>query len=363
MPPPGRGPLPSMRSLRVFESAGRMGNFSRAARELHTTQSAVSRTIADLERRLSTRLFERNHRSVRLTEAGEILHVAVVAGLARIGAGVAAATASPEDRRIVIACGHATSEMFLLPRFQALRRTLGEDAAVRVLTCDYDMVSRLGDTEADLILTYDATGSTAGDRVVAIREEVTAVCAPGFAAAHAETLARPVTEWNALTFLTLARPTRGWVIWDDWFDAVGRPRPEPRYEDYDDYVYLVEAAAAGRGLALGWREFIGRHVDSGALVAVMDGFIDFDRPHFAMLTARGRQRAIARRCLDFFASRPAASPAAGANRTRVCASSDSRETAATESPTRFAPERRRPAPRRVSEHQGDDDSRWVAGSC
>ena len=44
LPPP-----PPMRYLRAFESAARLGGFTAAAGELHTTQSAVSRTIKDLE--------------------------------------------------------------------------------------------------------------------------------------------------------------------------------------------------------------------------------------------------------------------------------------------------------------------------
>ena len=63
-------PLPPMRHLRTFEGAARLGSFSAAAEELHTTQSAVSRTIADLERRLGTMLFERVRRGVRLTPNG-----------------------------------------------------------------------------------------------------------------------------------------------------------------------------------------------------------------------------------------------------------------------------------------------------
>ena len=42
-------PLPPMRHLRVFEGAARLGGFSAAAEELHTTQSAVSRTVAALD--------------------------------------------------------------------------------------------------------------------------------------------------------------------------------------------------------------------------------------------------------------------------------------------------------------------------
>ena len=78
--------------LRTFESAGRLGSFSAAADELDTTQSAVSRTIAELERRMAVRLFERRHRGVSLTEAGELYHKAVSDSLARIVAAAAYAS-------------------------------------------------------------------------------------------------------------------------------------------------------------------------------------------------------------------------------------------------------------------------------
>jgi DNA-binding transcriptional LysR family regulator len=49
---------------------GRHQNFSRAAEELHLTQSAVSRQIADLEFQTGLKLFERICRHVVLTNAG-----------------------------------------------------------------------------------------------------------------------------------------------------------------------------------------------------------------------------------------------------------------------------------------------------
>ena len=96
-----------------------------------------------------------------------------------------------------------------------------------------------------------------------------------------------------MPFLRLARPAHGWVTWHDWFEAVGYPVPRPRYIGIDDYVYLIEAAVAGQGLALGWRHFIDRYLDAGTLVAVMDGFVEFDRCCFAKLTERGRRRPVA----------------------------------------------------------------------
>ena len=306
-----QGPLPPMRLLRTFESAARLGGFSAAAEELYTTQPAVSRTIADLERRLGTRLFDRLHRGVRLTGSGELYRDAVVNGLARIGAmGTALAGRASAEPSVVIACGHATSSMFLMPRFPALRRALGADAGIRVLTCDNDLLVRLGASDADVVLSYDAADSAPEDRAVAFREAVTPVCSPAYAEAHRRVLGRPVTGWSTLTFLYLARPSHGWMTWEDWFDAVGRPRRAPRYEAHQDYVYLVDAACAGQGLALGWRHFLDRHFDAGLLVPIPGGFLESGRPHFARLTRRGRRNPVARRCLDFFdaLSRSASEP-------------------------------------------------------
>jgi len=46
-------------------------NFTRAATKLHVAQSALSRQIRQLEDDLGIKLFERDHRGVRLTSAGE----------------------------------------------------------------------------------------------------------------------------------------------------------------------------------------------------------------------------------------------------------------------------------------------------
>ena len=59
---------------RGFEAAARLSSFTRAAEELFITQSAVSRQVQALEEHLGTALFERHHRAIRLTHAGELLY-------------------------------------------------------------------------------------------------------------------------------------------------------------------------------------------------------------------------------------------------------------------------------------------------
>jgi DNA-binding transcriptional LysR family regulator len=61
------------RRLPTFREVARRGSFAAAAEVLWLTPSAVSQQIAALERELGAKLFERYHRGVRLTDAGERL--------------------------------------------------------------------------------------------------------------------------------------------------------------------------------------------------------------------------------------------------------------------------------------------------
>lgn len=61
-----------LRHLRCFVAVAEELHFARAAEKLHIDQSALSRTIKELEENLGSPLFLRNTRSTRLTRAGKL---------------------------------------------------------------------------------------------------------------------------------------------------------------------------------------------------------------------------------------------------------------------------------------------------
>ncbi|MGC3992371.1 MAG: LysR family transcriptional regulator [Chthoniobacteraceae bacterium] len=65
------------RQLRAFASLAKTGSFTRTARELHLSQSAISHAMKALEEELRCRLLDRTGKKVTLTQAGEQLLVRV----------------------------------------------------------------------------------------------------------------------------------------------------------------------------------------------------------------------------------------------------------------------------------------------
>ena len=236
-----------------------------------------------------------------LTAAGQLYRKAVLVGLGAIRAGAAevAALSDEEPAEVAIACAGEVSHLLVLPRLEALRKALGDDIRVRILARSPGSVPP--QSEADVILTWDAAIAAAQDRAVVAAGAVGAFCSPGYAAVHAEVLDGPVAEWGGLTFLRPGAPAEDHVSWETRFEAAGRPPSEPRYEAHVSYTRALEAAVAGRGMVLGWRHLIGRYVDGGLLVAMPGGFVETDKRFYAALTATGRVRPLARRCLAFFA--------------------------------------------------------------
>jgi DNA-binding transcriptional LysR family regulator len=62
------------RRLQVFYTVARLLSFTKAAESLHMTQPAVTFQIRQLEEHFNTRLFDRAHNRISLTEAGESVY-------------------------------------------------------------------------------------------------------------------------------------------------------------------------------------------------------------------------------------------------------------------------------------------------
>lgn len=75
-------PSERLKGIEAFVATADAGSFTAAAEQLHLTGSAVSKSVARLEDRLGTRLFERTTRRLALTDAGAAFYRTCVRVLA-----------------------------------------------------------------------------------------------------------------------------------------------------------------------------------------------------------------------------------------------------------------------------------------
>ena len=266
--------LPSLNALRAFEAFGRHGRMTLAADELCVTHGAVSRQIRQLEQHLGVALTEGPRSRLRMTEAGLKLAQALAPAFDQSEAAVPRpAEAGP--RPLVVSCMPTFAMKWLIPRlpgFQAAH----PDIPVRVAESNgpfdfkadgVDLAIRMRSPET--VVTYDSVATPFMEHFHG------PVMSPELAASGPMTLERVCALPRLLTRTFM----ESWSDWARNFDLADLPSPVSEQE-FDHYFYMLEAAAAGLGVAIGPWAFVQRDLASGRLVAPL-GFT----PGRAMIVA------------------------------------------------------------------------------
>ena len=108
--------------LRAYGAVARHHSFTKAALELHVTQSAVSQRIRGLELELGTSLFRRSAQGLELTAEGADLGGAVQRGLAEIAAGLTTFEAgSSSGSPLTVSVLSSFAGRWLVPRLAGLQ--------------------------------------------------------------------------------------------------------------------------------------------------------------------------------------------------------------------------------------------------
>lgn len=254
------GPLPPLAAVRVFEAAARLGNFTRAARELGMTQAAVSYQIKVLEERVGTPLFLRTPRQVVLTEAGRRLAPAVSEAFGALRAAFAALR-DEADGRLTISSGHTFASNWLAPRLGEFR------LAQPGLAVWVDATDRFVDfarEEVDAAVRSGAGGWAGLEEHHLFPVRFTPMCSPDLLRrAGGGALAAPAE----LLRLPLLSPGDPW--WRRWFTLAGVEAPglEGRADlRFDRQQIEGNAAMAGQGVAILTPELWTAEVAAGRLV-------------------------------------------------------------------------------------------------
>jgi DNA-binding transcriptional LysR family regulator len=244
-------------------------SFTHAAAKLGVSQSALSHSIRELEERLGVWLLMRTTRSVAPTEAGERLLRNLAPCFEEIDAELAAlgALRNKPAGTIRITTGEHASETILWP---ALAKLLPRYPDIKVeLAIDYGLTDIVAQR-------YDA-GVRLGEQVakdmIAVRIgpdfSMAVVGSPGYFASRPKP--RKPQDLTSHACINIRLPTHGAIYaWE--FEKRGREL-KVRVDGqlvFNDVSLRMNAVLAGLGLAYLPEDQVGKHLDSGRLVRVLE---------------------------------------------------------------------------------------------
>ncbi len=252
--------LPPLNSLRAFESAARLMSFTLASKELFVTHGAISKQVRILEEYVGTPLFIRQHRSIRLTDEGEMYFVSIQSALQTINIASADLMIQPlQAQTLAINVLPSLTISWLIPRMEQFKSRFPH------LYVDLS----IGDFDVDFssakydIAVRSATSAPKGANVMKLMDEdLCLVCSPE--------MSLQLTSLETINQMTLLKHTTRPDLWNVWAEDVGIKLTTENKFGVEHFYMLSQAAASGMGVALIPRFFIEDELASGKLVIPFD---------------------------------------------------------------------------------------------
>lgn len=256
-----------LEAFRVFDAACRFMNFSRAGRELHITQAAVSRRIQGLEGQLGAKLFTRRGRNLALTPEGERLFQRVRAMLEYLEESLEPFRGGGREI-ISIAASGSVSHLWLGKRLKDFDNE-SPTVSVRLLTTDSP--SELASEANDLVILYSTGEHPRWNLTLLMKEILVPVASPVYLARKGlDAASLTADEIADLDLIDYERFNANWISFRQWFTRIQHPpktRPGPRLS-FSTYSLAIDAALQGEGITLGSIGLIAEQLASGALIEV-----------------------------------------------------------------------------------------------
>jgi LysR family transcriptional regulator, glycine cleavage system transcriptional activator len=274
---------PPIELLRAFEACARHLSVSRAAEELHLTQSAVSRQVAALETLLNLKLFRRVHRRLTPTLAG----AAYAPEVRGVLSGLETATLE------LMAHGGAggTLNLSVVPTFGTrwlvprLPRFLEAHPNFMLNVQNFETRPRQLDFAAEHVHAAIWYGEAPWPGTHGLRllgEQVVPVCAPQLARAG---MCAPDALGRYVMLQNTTRP-RAWV---EWLTAAGAKNVNGlRGPKFQHMAMIIQAATVGLGVALVPRFMVADDLAAGRLVVLCDCPLQSTKAYFLIYPEENR---------------------------------------------------------------------------
>lgn len=255
-------PLPPPAWLRTFEAAARHMSFTRAAEELHVTQSAVSQQIRLLEDRLGQPLFHRLPQSLQLTEAGLAYLPAVRDAFERLSLSTQELFGYARSDLVTLRATPGFGEFWLAPRVHKLFEQ-NPELELRVISTVWN--AQFAESGVDLEVRYGMDEWPELETSLVMREYLMPVCSPALAD-YLDGDPRRLADARLLH-------TDGFRNgWPEWLHKAGLSKQIDggTGSHFDTAILPIKLAEEGLGVALGRWSLVEKRLESGHLVAPFD---------------------------------------------------------------------------------------------
>jgi len=265
--------MPSMAALQCFEAVARHLSFTRAAEELHLTQSAVSKQVAQLEEMLQHLLFRRIRRRLQLTPAGSLYLAEVSKILTQVEMSTHYILSYGGETEVLkVATQPTFGARWLIPHLKGFGKANPNiHLDIRNELEPFDLLQ----ARADIVFFFGQGTWPGAECISLFGEEVVPVCAPDILPQA------PLENALALTDLVLLQCASRPEAWHEWFLAQGQETEHsyhgPRFETF---YMCIRAAQSGCGVALVPRFLVEDELAEGKLIIPWDYPMRSSGSHF-----------------------------------------------------------------------------------
>jgi DNA-binding transcriptional LysR family regulator len=258
-------------AISAFARVAHHASFTRAAREMGVSPSALSQTVRTLEAKLGVRLLDRTTRRVGVTEIGRRFLAEAQAGLNALAQAVASVDESRDAPSGVlrINLSRVVADTVVMPRLAAFMARYPE--VVVDMHCD----NRFADLVANGFDAGFRLGESLANDVVAVPiggpVTIATVASPAYLAKHGvpQTPADLLTHRCACIRLDHDRSLMRWEFMEDGRFVEVEAAPSVISNDAD---LLISLARQGVGIACHMESLLRPDLDSGALVPVLEDY-------------------------------------------------------------------------------------------
>lgn len=250
--------LPPLSTLIGFEAAARLQSFSRAAEELHITQSAISHQVRVLEDHLGQPLFRRIGRRIELVDAGRDFLITAQTALEELRHGVRRLNAYSKPGSVIIMMPAALATGWFLPRLADLRQ---QHPWIDPWVHTSDETHVPEEAEIDIVLGPQPWADAGARSMLLDHDRLLPLCAPEIAV----TLPDQPDSVRLNTAPLLHDESLN--DWQSWFAQVGSDRVEfARGFNFSDTGQMLQAAMLGHGICLATARQADQPMKDGRLV-------------------------------------------------------------------------------------------------